>query len=107
MGLVTGFYEDLSAYGFDALLLSIGIVVLANGFAYALASALKLNYGRLIAGLTILFIALILVPFQYTGIKEIIYVGAIETLMGLFDILACKVGSPLWALFDPNKAICG
>ena len=100
-------YSTFSGYGFTSLLLAIGGIVLANGFAYALASALNVNYGRLIAGLTLLFLAFIFYTDEYRGIKLIAYVGFVETIMGVFDVLACKVGSPYWILFDPNKSATG
>ena len=100
-------YSTFSRYGFTSLLLAVGGIVLANGFAYALASALNLNYGRLIAGLTLLFLAFIFSTEEYEGVRLIAYVGFVETLIGLFDILACKVGSPYWIAFDPNKSPTG
>ena len=95
-------YEGFSGFGFVSLLLGVGILIFADGFAYALASALKVSYGRLIAGLTVTGLAFLLYTLGYNDFDFIALIGFGEIMIGLFDILAQKIGSPYWILLDPN-----
>ncbi len=95
---VSGFgYLDLSNVAVSLLLFFI-----SNVIAYALVKALNVNgeYGRLIAGITLLFLYFLI---HQTGGFDISYsaiIGIIEILIGILDIVSQYVSPP--QLVNPN-----
>ncbi len=90
-------YLDLSNVAISLLLFFI-----SNVIAYALVKALNINgeYGRLIAGITILFLYFLI---HQTGGFDISYsaiIGIIEILIGILDIASQYVSPP--QLINPN-----
>ena len=94
--------KTYSAFGMTELGIALAIFVLSNSLAYALAKALSLDYGRLLAGVIVLFVAFMLYATNQQNYSAIFLVGISEVIIGLLDVVGAKLGTPIQDILDPN-----